>query len=133
MLKHIKTLLKNNSFLVAFVITIIIFCLSLIRMPNSPTKFTFSNIDKLFHGFAYFILTLSWLIAYYKKPGEKYLIVICCIIFGIIIELLQSTMTIYRTGDYLDVIANSAGVLFALLIFNLISKKIRLKINKTGI
>jgi VanZ family protein len=90
-------------------------------MPNTQIKVT--HIDKVYHCIAYFTLTISWLLAYYKKPKKKYLIVICCIIFGIIIELLQSKLTNYRTGDYLDVLANSLGVLLALMIFNLISKK----------
>ena len=123
MLKHIKTLLKDNSLIIALAITIGIVCLSLIRMPKTPTNLTFANIDKVFHCFAYFTLATSWLVAYYRKPQKKYLIVISCIIFGIIIEVLQNTITKYRTGESLDVIANSAGVLLALLIFNLISKK----------
>lgn len=121
MLKHIKTLLKDNSFKIAIIITIAIVCLSLIRMPKVP--FTFSNVDKVYHIIAYFTLSMSWLFSYYKQPQKKYLIIIGCILFGIIIEVLQSTLTVYRTGDYLDVIANSTGVLLALLIFNLISKK----------
>jgi VanZ family protein len=90
-------------------------------MPKTNIKI--SNIDKLYHSFAYFTLTISWLLSFYKKPEKKYVIVIGCIILGIIIEVLQGTLTIYRTGDYLDVLANSFGVLLALLIFNVISKK----------
>ncbi len=121
MLKHIKTLLKDNIFFFALAITIGIICLSLIKMPKTNIKI--SNIDKLYHSFAYFTLTISWLLSFYKKPEKKYVIVIGCIILGIIIEVLQGTLTIYRTGDYLDVLANSFGVLLALLIFNVISKK----------
>lgn len=94
-------------------------------MPKTNIKI--SNIDKLYHSFAYFTLTLSWLLSFYKKPEKKYVIVIGCIILGIIIEVLQGTLTIYRTGDYLDVIANSFGVLLALLIFNVICKKNHIK------
>jgi VanZ family protein len=90
-------------------------------MPK--TKITITNIDKVYHSIAYFTLTISWLIAYYNTPQRKHIIVICCIIFGIVIELLQNTLTDYRTGENLDVIANSSGVLLALLIFNLVSKK----------
>ena len=90
-------------------------------MPKTNIKI--SNIDKLYHSIAYFTLTISWLLSFYKKPKKKYIIVISCIILGIIIEVLQNTITIYRTGDLLDVIANSIGVLLALLIFNIISKK----------
>ena len=106
---------------IALAITFSIVCLSLLKIPKS--KITVTHIDKVYHSIAYFTLTVSWLIAYHKKPQKKYIIVICCIIFGIVIELLQSMLTNYRTGEYLDVIANSSGVLVALLIFNLISKK----------
>jgi len=129
MLKYIKALLKDSIFIIALGITISIVCLSLIEMPE--TQINITNIDKVYHSIAYFTLAISWLIGYYKKPQKKYIIVICCIIFGIIIELLQSTLTDYRTGEYLDVIANSSGVFFALLVFNLISKKNRLINNKT--
>jgi VanZ family protein len=121
MLKRIKTLLKDNIFIIALAITFSIVCLSLLKIPK--TKITITNIDKVYHSIAYFTLTISWLIVYYKKPQKKNIIVICSIFFGIIIELLQSTLTNYRTGEYLDVIANSSGVILALLIFNLISKK----------
>jgi len=121
MLKRIKTLLLDNSLVVAIVITITIICLSLLKIPNTGIKV--NNIDKAYHSIAYFVLALTWLLSFYKKPKKKYIIVISCIIFGIIIEVLQSTLTVYRTGDYKDVIANSLGVLLALLIFNIFSKK----------
>ena len=123
MLQHIKTLLKDNSIIIAVGITLSIICLSLMKISHNPINITFNNIDKVYHGIAYFTLSFSWLIAYYKKPKKKRVIIISCIIFGIIIELLQSTFTNYRTGDYLDVIANSSGILIALVIFNLFSKK----------
>ncbi|MCI2229345.1 VanZ family protein [Polaribacter sp. MSW13] len=121
MLKHIKTLLKGNIFLIAILITISIAYLSLMKMPQYQP--TISNLDKWEHSFAYFTLSISWLFVFYKKPQKKYLIVLVCIIYGIIIEILQQTLTDYRTGDYLDVLANSSGVLLGLLIFNQILKK----------
>lgn len=90
-------------------------------MPNTGIKI--KHIDKGYHSIAYFVLTLSWLLSFYKKPNKKYLIVILCIILGIIIEVLQDTITVYRTADYFDVLANSVGVLFALVIFNIFLRK----------
>jgi VanZ family protein len=121
MLKRIKNLLKGSIFIIALIISITIVFLSLLQLPSS--KINIINIDKAYHSIAYFALGISWLFAYYKKPEKKYFIVICCIIFGIIIEVLQSSLTSYRTGDYVDAIANSCGVLLALLIFNLFVKK----------
>lgn len=121
MLKHIKNLFKANLIIIAISFTIGIACLSLIKMPN--TKINIVNIDKFYHSFAYFMLAITWLFTFYKKPEKKYLIIILCIVFGIIIEITQSKLTNYRTGDYLDAISNTCGVLLALLIYNLISKK----------
>ena len=121
MLKRIKALFLGNLFICAIGITISIICLSLFRIPSTGIKIT--NIDKAFHSVAYFTLAISWLFTFYKKPKLKYLIVFSCIIFGIIIELLQSNLTVYRTGEIHDVIANTLGVLLALIIFNVFLKK----------
>jgi len=121
MLKRIKTLFLDNLFVIAVAITIAIIFLSLLKLPS--TGVDVKNIDKAYHSIAYFVLALTWLFSFYKKPNKKYIIVICCILFGIIIEVLQSTLTIYRTGDYKDVLANSLGVLLALFIFNIFFKK----------
>lgn len=121
MLKPIKTLLKHNVLFIAIIITIAIAFLSLIKLPEYKT--TIHNADKVEHVLAYFTLTISWLFTFYSKPSKKYFITIACIIYGIIIELFQNSLTNYRTGDYLDVLANSFGVVLALLIFNQKIKK----------
>lgn len=122
MLQRIKNLFKDNFYIIAIILTITITYLSLMKMPK--LKVSFSNVDKIYHSAAYFALSICWLLSYYKKPSLKYVIVISCIIFGIIIEVLQSTLTVYRTGDYKDVIANTLGILLGLLVFNQILKKI---------
>jgi VanZ family protein len=72
---------------------------------------------------------LSWLYAFFKKEkfqkNVKY-IILGCFIFGIIIEILQEVITSYRTASYLDIIANTVGVLLAVLIFHIFEKKISL-------
>ena len=120
MLKRIKILLKDNIFLIAISITVGIIYLSIIKIPSIGIEI--ANIDKGYHSLAYFMLAITWLLAFYKKQ-KKYVIVISCIIFGIIIEVLQYALTTYRTGDYLDVFANSLGVFLALVVFNLFFRK----------
>lgn len=125
MLKRIKTLLKDNLIVISILITISIFILSLFRLPQTGIQLI-HNMDKVQHCLAYFILTLSWLFTFYKTPTKKYIIILLCIILGIIIEILQYALTNYRTGDYIDVIANSIGVLLALFVFNLFLRKNKL-------
>lgn len=123
MLKVIKNLLLPNLIFIATAITLAIICLSLFKIPSIGIRI--NNIDKAYHCIAYFALAFSWLFTFYKKPEKKYMIIFCCIIFGIIIELLQNNLTDYRTGDYLDALANSFGVILAFFIFNIFSKKMK--------
>ena len=121
MLKRIKVLLLDKFIYFATIITTAIICLSLLKLPN--TNNSYSNIDKIYHLVAYFFLAISWLISFYKQEKSKLFVVFACIFFGIIIEYIQSNFTSYRTGDMLDIIANTIGVILALLSFNLIFKK----------
>ncbi|QOD59969.1 VanZ family protein [Polaribacter haliotis] len=123
MLQRIKALLKGKIVIIAVVVTLSILYLSLMKMPKYEVQV--SHLDKLQHGFAYFTLSICWLLSFFDKPSKKYLIVFLCILFGIIIEVLQSELTSYRTGDYLDVLANTTGVLIGLVVFNQIYKKNR--------
>jgi len=99
--------------------------LSLVKVPESTVNI--SNIDKGYHAIAYFSLGLSWLLSFpisIHKKSVKYTIAISCVFYGIIIEVLQSTLTTYRTASLLDMLANAVGVFMALLIFKSVSEKI---------
>ena len=91
-------------------------------MPKAQPNI--GGIDKIYHLFAYFTLVICWLFSFYKKPKLKYTIAFGCILYGIIIEVLQSTTTVYRTADFKDVLANTLGIVLGLVVFNLILKKI---------
>jgi VanZ family protein len=125
--QRMKNLLKNKVLIIAIFVTVSILYLSLIKMPKYNIAISFP--DKWQHCFAYLILTFFWLFAFYEKE-RKYLIIFCCILFGILIEVLQYTITNYRTGDYLDVLANSSGVLFGFFIFNQAFKRKQVKKQK---
>ena len=127
MLKHMRAWLKGKMFLIAVVITLSLVILSLMKIPAHNLGVT--HLDKLQHCFAYFVLSISWLLVFYKKK-KKLLVIICCILLGVIIEILQNRLTSYRTGDYYDVIANSFGVLLGLLVFNKLGKEIEVKKRK---
>ncbi len=121
MQQHIKSLLKDNSLYIAIIITISIAYLSL--RETLPIQIKLSNIDKLEHTIAYCILSLSWF-SFLKKKKDKYIyIILGCVFYGIIIEVLQETLTLHRKAELLDVVANSTGVMIGFLIFNQISKK----------
>ena len=125
MLKHIKVLLEDNAILIAIFFTISITIGSLVKSDLIATEIV-SISDKTIHFIAYFFLMLSWLYVFFKKKSfsknVKY-IFIGCIVFGIIIEILQGVTTTYRTLSFLDVAANTLGVLFASTVFHFFEKK----------
>ena len=126
MLKHIKSLLEDNAIYIAVFFTISITIGSLVKSDFIVVK-SISVSDKIYHLIAYFLLMLSWLYVFCKKEtfqkNVKY-VILGCIIFGIIIEILQGVITSYRTASYLDIVANTIGVLLAVVIFHVFEKKI---------
>ncbi|CAI8431883.1 MAG: Uncharacterised protein [Flavobacterium sp. SCGC AAA160-P02] len=125
MLKLIKKLLDFNALFIAIVITIFIAVLSFAKIDRVIPQ-QFLSEDKLFHLIAYFFLTISWLHAYHKNKlfiNNTRSVIICCLIYGTVIELLQGLLTSYRTPSYLDILANSIGVVIAYLGFCFFKKK----------
>jgi VanZ family protein len=128
MLKHIKALLEDNALFIAIFFTISITIGSLVKSDVIAIEIV-SISDKTIHFIAYFFLMLSWLYVFFKKKSfskNVKFIFIGCIVFGIIIEILQGVTTTHRTLSFLDVAANTLGVLFASTVFHFFEKKIRL-------
>ena len=117
--KHIHNLFKVSLFCVGIAVTLFIGYLSLKRVDHIAT-IRFPHLDKIYHAVAYFSLSTIWLICFYKSYHEqklKYRVVAACILYGMVIELLQGTLTTYRTASVLDVCANTVGVLLAMMLF----------------
>ncbi len=125
MQKVIKVLFKDRVLFIAIGITLFIGYLSLKKIEYNLIPL--SNTDKVYHTIAYFSLGLTWLLSFPKSLQNRrlrYVIVISCIIYGIVIEVLQATLTVYRTASLLDIVANTVGVIVAMLLFNKVYKKI---------
>tara|TARA_B100000780_G_C21126231_1_gene457059 strand:+ start:7603 stop:7968 length:366 start_codon:yes stop_codon:yes gene_type:complete len=116
--------LEDNAIYIAIFFTISITIGSLVKSDFIVVK-SISVSDKTYHLIAYFLLMLSWLNVFCKKEtfqkNVKY-VILGCIIFGIIIEILQGIITSYRTASYLDIVANTIGVLLAVVIFHVFEK-----------
>lgn len=82
----------------------------------------YSHIDKFEHAFAYAFLSFFWFVSCeLGKVKIKLLYLIMVLVaYGVVIEILQTTLTASRTGDLLDVLANSIGVLVGWFIFKIL-------------
>ena len=87
--------------------------------------------DKIVHllifGLLCFLMIRSFLALntgsfFYKNA--KILSLLLTIFYGILIEILQATVFIHRSGDIRDAIANSIGAFVGLWIFGKMAKKV---------
>jgi VanZ family protein len=112
--------LKKLSLFVAIFYAIALATVSLITIKNMPDV-ELSYADKIVHFLAYCIFTALWYLAFsralsIKKKKAIFNAVIFAIVFGIVIEVLQGTVTTTRASDIYDVFANTAGALLVSLI-----------------
>lgn len=130
MLIKILSGLKRYALLITIFYTILLIVASFISLDDL-TEIKIEKGDKVFHFLVYFILVIIWYISLVEKliwSKNKLIIVIAIssIIFGIIIELLQGSLTSYRATDNMDVLANALGVLLAsalICLYNMNVKK----------
>jgi VanZ family protein len=80
--------------------------------------------DKIVHLCMYSGMSMAlWLEVMRNHKNEKFPLlhvwigaIICPIAFGGVVELLQEYLTTYRGGDWLDFVANTAGVVWGSLV-----------------
>ena len=125
MLQDIKKLLERNALILAIMATIIIGVLSLSAVPKLNLELGIKSGDKYLHFIAYFGLSIIWYFALrnrIQKRAFNFFVPLALIFYGIILEVLQSGITTYRTGDIYDALANTAGVIVGLVLFKRIIK-----------
>ncbi len=121
--------------------TILIIYLSL--TDNQIQIVSVSYIDKVYHASAYALMTGLWYLFFYTRflknsgMGNSGITVIIkswskvvaigagvlSFVIGVLVEIGQEYIAINRTMDLLDGLANSIGIIIALLILYLASKK----------
>ncbi|MDP3002388.1 MAG: VanZ family protein [Bacteroidales bacterium] len=113
-------MVKKNIF--SILVALIIMYLSL---ANSDTFeevsiFNIPFVDKIMHFGMYFGL-MSVIIFEYRKTlkstGSLFLIALIPFFYGILMEILQSTLTTSRFASFYDILFNSAGILVSLLLW----------------
>ncbi len=119
----IKLLLKY-SLLLAILWTLIIFILCSTPGHFIPTTnwLELLSFDKFVHASIFFTLTFLWLLVGFKKNklslSFMIFIIIACIGYGGLLEIMQAKAFSERSGDWLDFIANSFGCLIGVWFFS---------------
>ena len=106
--------------------TLLIACL----MPAPAVILTKDNSDKVLHGSAYFVFTLLWFSYFYlfylKNKNTRFVVGVTLLLalsYGMIIEVMQGTLTSYRSADVFDMLANVIGISVAFLLIGLLKPR----------
>ena len=110
---HYNTFMSRSLFfrLSSFTVLIAIWILSFLPdsgMPDVPGS------DKWHHALAYFACMFCWG-QWYKLPAQRLKLAIIFILMGALIECLQG-LTDYRSFEWLDMVADTVGVVLAWLV-----------------
>lgn len=123
-MKNIKYFFK--TYYLTMIVAIIILLLSVLRFDKVSEKISFELADKVVHFIMYFFLCTVLLLngsRYHKKQlSILYLIWsgIIVILYGVLMEFLQYFIS-YRGASLYDMLANSFGVIFAIICFIFVS------------
>jgi len=127
-LKITKLLLVRRFFLfLALFFTVAIALGSLLSIDGEPLP-QVQFLDKIVHAIGYGVLAESWLLAYkhlIKRQVTIFWIGLSVFIYGIVIEVLQGTLTSNRQADIYDLLANFVGILTAIIFFNIFFREKR--------
>jgi len=88
----------------------------------------FNHLDKLEHSFAYMVLTLSFLVGFFKTGNLSGRVGVIVFLttgsYGILMELLQYYFFEFRQFEWYDALANVIGTALGFILFGLWQKKI---------
>lgn len=92
----------------------------------------FNPTDKFLHFVAYFGLVVVWQAYFLFRDdlANKYKsillkVLLSSLAFGMLIEVLQGTLTTYREPDWYDIVANSFGAGVAAILLFLLEKSLQ--------
>ncbi len=86
---------------------------------NRVSLFKFEGSDKVIHFIMYMSLTFIGLNAIQKR---EYWMLLFCIAYGVLIEILQFSNLTNRSFEILDIIANISGAMIGFIAYNRFKK-----------
>jgi len=113
-------MVKNNIFSILVALIIMYLSLASSHTFDKVPFINIPNIDKVVHFGMYFSL-MSVIIFENRKAIKSisllFLTGLIPLFYGILMEILQATLTVTRTGSFYDALANSVGILVSVLLW----------------
>lgn len=79
------------------------------------------SFDKFVHAFIFFVMAFFWFLVLVQKnmvsKSSIIIVLLICVAFGGLLEIMQATVFSNRSADWFDFIANTFGCLMAWWVF----------------
>jgi len=125
-------MIKKNIFSILVALGILYLSLSGAETYDKISIFSFPGADYIVHFMMYFVLTSVIVFEHRKGIGKIRILLFISLIplfYGALMELLQSWLTVSRTGSLTDLLSNLAGITVSIIIC-LVIKPIRKELIK---
>jgi VanZ family protein len=120
-------MIKKNIFSILVALIIMYLSLADSHTFDKAPFINVPNFDKVVHLGMYFGL-MSVIILENRKTiksrGHLYLIGLIPLLYGILMEILQATLTLTRSGSFYDALADASGVFLSILLWLWLKPKI---------
>jgi VanZ family protein len=119
-------MIRRNKFSILTALTIMYLSLASSHTFDKVSFITFPHFDKIVHFGMYFGLMSVIILENRRtldKTGQLFLIGLIPLIYGIVLEIMQSTLTLTRTGSFYDAFFNCAGILVSILLWLAVRRK----------
>lgn len=116
------SIIKRPYYSIAAIVLFIVVAVASLTPGNELPKVQFHFADKIVHFLMYFILSVVWAKAFdfshikWKKIKLNSFVLV--FFYGIFIEIAQEFCTNSRFFDIFDILANSMGILLAVMLRN---------------
>lgn len=108
-------------FAIGWTVVIFVLCCTPGKYVPSAHWLDLLSFDKLVHASIFFVLASLWFLYFIKirsvTPSRIAFVLLGCVAYGGILEIMQATVFSQRSGDWLDFTANSIGCLAAFILF----------------
>jgi VanZ family protein len=116
-------MIKKNLYTILVALLILYLSLTSSDTFKKVAIYELPNLDKIVHAGLYFLLTSAIIFDNRKTINRTlhlFLIALIPLSYGILMEILQSSLTISRTASIYDVFANTTGILLSVLLWLLL-------------
>jgi VanZ family protein len=113
-------MIKKNKFSILSAVIIMYLSLASSHTFDKVPLINIPNFDKIVHFGLYFGFMSVIILenrTKLKNNRQLFLAGLIPFLYGILMEILQATITVTRTGSFYDALANSSGILVSILLW----------------